>query len=57
MERSGDAEISYSRLRLEIHLRYVGPRVQTRLPSALVDTKNLVQLPSKSCSAPGKEEA
>ena len=30
IERSGGAKISYPQLRLEMHLRYVGPPVQTR---------------------------
>ena len=54
IQRSGDAKIRYPRLRLEINLRYVGPVVQTRQQSVLIDTKNLVQLPSKS---PEEEEA
>ena len=57
IERSGDAKISYPRLRLEFDLRWVGPPVQTRQLSVLVVTKNLAQLPSKSCSEPEKEEA
>ena len=56
IQRSGDAKIRYPRLRLEINLRCVEPPVQTRWLSVLADTKNLVKLPSKSCSAPVKEE-
>ena len=55
IERSGDAKIGYSRLRLALHLRYVGPPVQTRLLSVLVDTKTSYS--SRRNSAPEKEEA
>lgn len=54
---SGDAKISYPRLRLEINLRYAGPPAQTRQLSVLADTKNLVQLPLEPCNALEKEEA